>query len=315
MTASTGQQPAQRRRAPIGRGFWRSLRSVGAVFAALLALLIVVAAIGAAAHESSLAADVLTLAIPAFLAGALSFLSPCSLPILIGYFSIALRQSTRDLGWMTVAFLAGLGTTMAVLGAGFTALGAAVIDRQDQLEVAGGLVVIAFGIMSLAGKGFSGIRSFERPAATVSGAYLYGLIFALGWTTCVGPILGAILTMLLAQGSSTGGALSLVAGGALAIVYVLGLGLPLLILVSALRSRGSSGRAGRMLKGRGWTVNVAGRAIHLHSTTMISGVMLIVLGVLLASGQMAELSRTLAGSPLSSLETNLERWLNATIGR
>lgn len=285
------------------------------MFAALLALLLVVAGLSAIARQPSLSTDVLTLAIPAFLAGVLSFLSPCSLPILAGYFSIAIRQQANRLGVMTVAFLAGLGTTMAVLGAGFTALGAAVIDRQEQLSFFGGLIVIAFGVMSLAGKGFAGIRSFERPAATASGAYLYGLIFALGWTTCVGPILGAVLTMLLAQGSTTGGMLSLVAGGALAIVYVLGLGLPLLLLVSALSNKGSESRLNKMLRGRGWEVAVAGRTLYLHSTTLISGLLLIALGVLLATGQMTELSRMLEGSPLSTFETRLERLLNDLIGR
>ena len=169
--------------------------------------------------------------------------------------------------------------------------------------------------MSLTGRGFSGVKTFARPAATTGGAYLYGLIFALGWTTCVGPILGSILTLLLVQGSSLGGFLSLVAGAILALIYVLGLGLPLMMLVSALLSGGPSGRFIRALRGKAWEIKLGNHTVYLHSTSVVSGLLLIGLGILLATGQMTIISERLASSPLSEIGVRLENVLNRMIGR
>lgn len=292
-------------------GEWRMvLRSFGGVLAALVAILVLVAALGAAADEPQLAGDVIALAIPAFVAGIFSILSPCSLPIVVGYFSIALQEQRSRIGAITVAFLTGVGTTMAVIGAGFTALGSFAIEYQVWLAQIGGVLVIGFGVMSLLGKGFAGYSGFNRPAASISGAYLYGLIFALGWTTCIGPILGSILTLLLVQGSTTAGALSLAAGGSLALIYVLGLGLPIMLLVGALRSAGPQSRIARALRGRGWEVTVFGRTLYLHSTQVVSGLLLIFLGILLLTGQMTEMSEQLASSRLAQVGVDIEAWID-----
>ncbi|MGE3798135.1 MAG: cytochrome c biogenesis CcdA family protein [Thermomicrobiales bacterium] len=276
----------------------------------LMGVLVVAAALGAAFDEEELASDVISLAIPAFVAGVFSILSPCSLPIVIGYFTLALQEQRQRTGLMATTFLLGVGTTMAIVGAGFTALGSFAIDYQESLMRIGGVLIILFGVMSIAGKGFGGLRILRRGDATVGGAYLYGLVFALGWTTCVGPILGSILTLLLAEGSSTAGALSLVAGGTLSLIYVLGLGLPILVLVSALQSAGPSSRVTRALRGRGWEVNVLGRDWYFHSTQVVSGVLLMLLGALLFSGQMTTLSENLASSPLTELGLSIERWID-----
>ncbi len=167
--------------------------------------------------------------------------------------------------------------------------------------------------MSLLGKGFGGPRLFNRPAATAGGAYVYGLIFALGWTTCVGPILGSILTLLLAEGSSVGGVLSIAAGGGLVLVYVVGLGLPIFVLVSAIAAAGPANRVSRILRGRGWDVQFAGRTLYLHSTQIASGVMLIALGILLMTGEMTAISERLVGSSFSQQVVRLEGWLNDLI--
>ncbi|MBX3070596.1 MAG: cytochrome c biogenesis protein CcdA [Thermomicrobiales bacterium] len=294
-----------------GRREWLSALSwLVATLLLLVAVVIVVAAMGAVLDEPELASDVIALAIPAFAAGVFSILSPCSLPIVVGYFTLALQEDRARTGRMTVAFLLGVGTTMAIIGAGFTALGSFAIDYQETLVRVGGVLIILFGLMSIAGKGFGGFRMVRRSGISISGAYLYGLVFALGWTTCVGPILGSILTLLLAEGSSAAGALSLVAGGTLSLIYVLGLGLPILVLVSALQSAGPNNPVARALRGRGWEVAVGGRTLYLHSTQVISGVLLIVLGVLLFSGQMTAFSEQLATSPLTELGLSIERWVD-----
>jgi cytochrome c-type biogenesis protein len=304
---------------PGGRVVWPAsgwkgvLASVGLTLLGLVVMLLLVAVIGVVARQPALPAGVLALTLPAFLAGTLSLLSPCTLPILVGYFTLVLREHPTRIVPSTLAFLAGLATTMAVLGASFTALGSLAVEFQPQLAFVGGVMVAAFGVMSVFGKGFAGYRGFERPAATLGGSYLFGLIFALGWTTCVGPILGAILAMLLVNGSSLPGALSLAAGGVLSMIYVLGLGLPLLLLVVGLESGGPRSRLVRALRGRAWEPRVGNRTLLLHSTSVISGVLLIAVGILLATGQMTALGAQLAGSDLAQWAVALESWIAGAI--
>lgn len=293
------------------RSQWRSaLGAVGVALLFVVVLLLIVAGISRAADRPELAADVLALAIPAFIGGLLSSISPCSLPIIIGYFSIALQEQRDRIGLVTLAFLAGVGTTMTVLGASFTALGSLAIDYQTTLSLVGGLLIIGFGVMSLLGKGFTGLKVMRRPSAGLGGTYLYGLIFALGWTTCVGPILGSILTLLLAEGSSVGGALSLVSGSLLVMIYVTGLGLPIFLVVNALTAGGPGSRVARAMRGRGWEPKIAGRTIYLHSTELISGALLIALGLLLATGQLTTISEQLVSSPLTEFDLKIERWID-----
>lgn len=293
------------------RSSWRmALGAAGGALAFVFSLLLIVAGVSRAVDRPELAAEVLALAIPAFVGGVLSSLSPCSLPIIIGYFTLAMQEQRDRIGLVTLAFLGGIGTTMTVLGASFTAIGALAIDYQATLALAGGLLVIAFGVMSLAGKGFTGLKVMRRPGAGLGGAYLYGLVFALGWTACVGPILGSILTLLLAEGSSVGGVLSLISGALLVMIYVAGLGLPVFLIVSGLTAGTAGSRVTRVMRGRGWDVRVFGHTLYLHSTGVVSGVLLIGLGILLASGQMTAISEWLVASPLTELDLRIERWVD-----
>jgi cytochrome c-type biogenesis protein len=290
---------------------WRAAgKAIGVALLFVFLLLLIVAAISRLANRPELSADVLALAVPAFIGGMLSSLSPCSLPIVMGYFSIAFQEQRERIGVITLAFLGGVATTMTVLGASFTALGSLVIDYQTTMSLVGGILVIGFGVMSILGKGFGGLKMTNRPGSGTGGAYVYGLVFALGWTTCVGPILGSILTLLLAEGSSVGGALSLLAGSLLVLIYVTGLGLPIFILVNALTAAGPGSRVTRAMRGRGWMVNLFGREFYLHSTAVISGLLLIGLGLLLATGQMTEISQRLVSSPLTEFDLRIEHWID-----
>lgn len=309
MIAEAGRSPVVKEKRPRSE-WWAAVRAVGLALLVVVVLLLVVAAISRVADRPQLAADVIALAIPAFLGGVLSSISPCSLPIVMGYFSIALQEQRERVAWITLAFLGGVATTMTVLGASFTALGSLAVDYQTTLSTVGGLIVIGFGLMSLAGKGFTGLKLLNRPAAGIGGAYVYGLIFALGWTTCVGPILGSILTLLLAEGSSVGGALSLVSGGLLVLIYVTGLGLPIFLLVNAFSAAGPGSRVAKVMKGCGWEIQLGGRTLYLHSTAVVSGLLLVALGLLLATGQLTEISRQFVSSPLTNFDLRLDRWLH-----
>lgn len=292
------------------RSFWRAvLESLGIVVAGLVTIVLVSWLIGIMLGERDQAAKLATLALPALAAGALSVLSPCSFPIMLGYFSVTFQQQPKRIGLITLAFLLGVGTTMSVLGASFTALGSLAIDYQEQMARIGGLLIIAFGIMTLLGKGFSGLGLTRSGGAGAGAAYVFGLMFALGWTACVGPILGSILTMLLADGASTSGAFSLISGAALAQVYVLGMGLPILILVTAL-VRGVSGRdIGKLIQGREVGLHLGGRRLAINVMSLISGLLLVGLGILLFTGAMTRLTQELGSSWLAQWVVRIEEHL------
>ena len=253
--------------------------------------------------ERSSIGMVLAFALPAYLAGVFSLLSPCCLPILPAYFSFTFGAQRHRVVAMSIAFFLGLATTMVVLGASFSALSALIFPHRDIVSQIGGLVIVGLGLMLIARKGFTGVRLSDRPAATLAGTYLYGLTFAFGWTACVGPILGAVLTALATTG------LSVLAGAALAFIYALGIATPLTLLATFFGRLMQGPRAGRLLRGRGFTVGIGGHTLYLHSSGLISGAMLIIVGAFLASGQLAWFTERMAGGSASRWALSLEQWL------
>lgn len=192
----------------------------------------------------------LALALLAFAAGVLSFASPCTLPILPAYFAFAFQSGRRQIAANTIFFMLGLATMFSLLGAGASFIGRLLNDSADLLLLFGGSLIVGFGLMNLMGKGFSGFqRDDTEHSATLGGSYLFGLTFSLGWTSCVGPILGAVLTLAAAGASVLHGVMLL-------FIYALGLGLPLL-LVSTLFGRASrKSFVWRALRGKGWQVTL-----------------------------------------------------------
>jgi cytochrome c-type biogenesis protein len=116
--------------------------------------------------------------------------------VLSAYVGYTVQERGERITVSTIAFFLGVATTMVVQGASATALSQLLFLYLPTLTLAGGLLVIGIGVMSLLGKGFAGMPMLNRPVAGVTGAYLYGATFVLGWTACVGPIQGALLTML-----------------------------------------------------------------------------------------------------------------------
>lgn len=273
----------------------RALLAGGAVLVLALVPLGLRVLGGAGPAQADGGGNILVLAVPAFLAGALSFLSPCCLPILSAYFALSFQARRERVALMTLAFFLGLATTLVVLGATATLMSQLLFRNLRELTLAGGLIVIGFGVMSLFGKGFTGLRLLDRPDATYAGSYIYGATFALGWTACVGPILGAVLTLLATQG------VTVLQGAVLAFIYALGLGTPLMLTAtcwSRLRPAGTSGsRLWRIMRGRGFTLDLGRTTLHLHTTSIASGSLLIFMGVLLASGQLAVFSRWAVQTP------------------
>jgi cytochrome c-type biogenesis protein len=284
----------------------RPLLLAGAAALLVLVLAVVGIVLGRSTGTAPESAGVLILAVPAFLAGMLSFLSPCCLPILTAYFAYTFQVQRERMVRTTIAFFLGLATTLVALGATASALSQLLFRNLATLTLVGGVIIIGFGIMSLLGKGFSGIKLLERrPDAGVAGSYLYGATFALGWTACVGPILGALLTLLATQG------IAVLQGAVLAFIYALGLGMPLILLATYISRLDSQSRVWRAMRGRGFALDLGCTTLHLHTSSIASGLLLIAMGMLLATGQMATLSRWALQSPLTtwvlSLDSEIQR--------
>jgi cytochrome c-type biogenesis protein len=278
---------------------------LGALLGAGALVLLVLSLNNGQAASPAVSANLLVLLPAAFVTGVLSLLSPCTLPILPAYFAFSFQADRKNVVMMTVAFFVGLATTITVLGASATALSLLLLQHLRQLTLIGRLVVMAFGVMSLLGKGFAGPQFQDRPATTLVGSYLYGATFALGWTACVGPILGAILTLLATQGAG------IAQGAMLAFVYALGLGAPLIVVSTFFSRLGRGTRFWEILKGRGFEVRLGGHTLYLHTTSLLSGLLLMGMGYLLASGQLTLITQLAAGSDVSLWVVDMEENLRA----
>ena len=222
---------------------------------------------------------ILILTLLAFVAGIFSFLSPCTLPILPAYFAVTAQTDRTRMGMMSLAFFFGLASLFVAMGASASALGQLLRDYMFQISQIGGVIVVIFGIMTLFGKGFSGASFRGKPTSTFIGFFLFGATFALGWTPCVGPILSSIL--MLAASEKT-----VLQGMNLLFFYAVGLGLPLIIVATLCGNLPKDGMFWTLLRGKGWYLPIANKTVFLHTTNLFSGILLIVLGIVLATGYM-----------------------------
>ncbi|BCH16491.1 MULTISPECIES: cytochrome c biogenesis CcdA family protein [unclassified Mesorhizobium] len=216
-------------------------------------------------------------------AGAISFLSPCVLPLVPPYLCYMAGVSVDDfrgnagvtakadarspLLYASIAFVLGFSTVFVALGAGASTIGRLLRVWQEPLAMAAGVLIILMGLNFL---GIVRIPLLSREArfqsqgkpASIVAAYVMGLAFAFGWTPCIGPVLGPILT--LAGGRETVGE-----GAALLAAYSLGLGIP--FLIAAL----FSGAFMRFL---------AKFRVHLGRVEKTMGALLVVAGVFFLTG-------------------------------
>src|SRR4029078_330204 len=185
----------------------------------------------------------------AFLAGVLSFVSPCVLPLIPGYLSFVsgvtldemrggataappARAAPRRAVIASIAFVLGFSMVFIALGASATALGAFLMERLSLLGKVAGVIIILFGLhmMGVLKIGWlyaeKRVQTSRKPAGFF-GAMLVGFAFGFGWPPCIGPILAAILAVAAAQ-ESVGQGVKLLA------VYSAGLGVPFIITALAL---------------------------------------------------------------------------------
>jgi cytochrome c-type biogenesis protein len=230
----------------------------------------------------------LPLPIAAFVAGLVSFLSPCVLPLVPGYVSLIsgvgveeLRsQESRLLQKMmlnSISFILGFSVVFITLGAISTEVGQLLARYKSTLAQVAGVVIILFGLhltgifrinALYADKRLHGVKG----GSTAGGAFLIGFAFAFGWTPCVGPILAVILGFAAAQDSVVKGILLLM-------IYSMGLAVPFLLTSFGIE---------RFLK------FYSRFRSHMHALEVASGALLIALGVLLVFGRFTILSNYLS---------------------
>ncbi|NNU81937.1 cytochrome c biogenesis protein CcdA [Halovulum dunhuangense] len=217
----------------------------------------------------------------ALVAGVISFLSPCVLPIVppyLAYMAGTSLEAGQDPGRkprgmdprvVTAAafFVLGLSTVFLMLGVAASALGSALLSWQREMAIVAGVIITLFGLHFL---GILRIPILYRDAridagdrgGSAFGAYVMGLAFAFGWTPCIGPILGMILSLVIQDAT-------LSRGIAMMGVYALGLGLPFLLAAVFLdRFMGAMGRLRR----------------HMGRIEKATGLLLVVVGVMMATG-------------------------------
>ncbi len=213
----------------------------------------------------------LLLAVPlALLAGLVSFASPCVLPLVPGYlgyvggFASGERAGRGRLLAGVGLFVLGFTVVFVVFGVLFGTAGLLLRPWLDLITRIAGVVVIAMGLVFIGLFGFAQrtVKPRVKVATGLVGAPLLGVVFALGWTPCLGPTLVAVNAIVLDQGDPW-------RGGLLAAVYAIGLGVPFLLLALGL----------------GWaTTGVAWIRRHIRAVNIAGGALLVAIGVLMVSG-------------------------------
>ena len=245
-------------------------------------------------------------ALIAFVAGLASFLSPCVLPLVPGYISMISGVSldhlkghhgaeSRTSAWRAVvfnslAFNAGLSMIFVALGTAAGLVGAAVLSNP-YLRIGGGLIIIAFGLQLIGvlkiGALYRDTRKFgdESPRG-MAGSFVLGLAFAAGWTPCIGPILGGIIGLAATSGNWQSGLY-------LSAFYSAGLAVPFLLTGLLLN---------RFLGFYLWFRR------HLHKVEVFSGVLLIAIGLLIATNNVTRMAALAA-----RVIPNAEGWVMSKV--
>lgn len=221
----------------------------------------------------------------AFLAGLASFLSPCVLalvPAYVGYLggrSVTVTGMVIENRWVTfshgLAFIIGFSLVFVILGAAASAIGLLLYDLRTWLARIGGVIVIVFGLHTM-GVIHIPFLDFDRrpqfqpaPGLGYLSSAAMGIFFSAGWAPCVGPVLGAVLTMALNTARVNQGVILLS-------VYSMGLAIPFLLAALGI------GRVAELMRRHTRAVQVV---------SVITGVVMVVVGVLLMTGTMSRLAQ------------------------
>lgn len=209
-----------------------------------------------------------------FLEGIITFISPCLLPMLpiyVSYFAGGQERTMRKTLKNSLGFVAGFTTIFVAMGALAGTLGSFLLQYRTAVNIVTGLIVIFFGLNFLGvfrWTPFHGSKqSVDKSNLNFFSSYLFGVVFSIGWTPCVGAFLGSALTMAAQQGQVLQGTFML-------LVYSLGLGIPFVlsaVLIDKLKS----------------TFQFIKRNYKIIN--LISGILLLAVGILMMSGLLNKL--------------------------
>ncbi len=215
----------------------------------------------------------------AFLEGIITFISPCLLPMLpiyISYFAGGGERSVRKTLTGALGFVSGFSIIFVILGALAGTVGSFLKSHQTAVNIVSGLIVIFFGLNFLGVFKLNLFRGSSKQVDTRNmnffSALIFGVIFSLGWTPCVGAFLGSALMLASQQGHVIQGMLMLLA-------YSLGLGIPFIlsaVLIDYLKSAFN------------WIKR------HYNVINIVSGCLLILIGILMAAGILGRLLNLLS---------------------
>ena len=202
----------------------------------------------------------------ALLAGLVTFLSPCVLPLVPGYLGYVsgAAQTKARLVLGSILFVLGFTVVFVSLGVLAGSAGFLFLANSFWVQFVLGLFVVIFGLAMVGQFRFlqRSVKVPFSPKVGLAGAPLLGVVFAVGWTPCIGPTLAAVLTLASTTGDP-------VRGGILATIYSLGIGIPFVLIALGMR----------------WAVaSVAFVKRHLRAFNLFGGGMLILIGVLLMTG-------------------------------
>src|SRR3989344_4245124 len=210
----------------------------------------------------------------AFIGGMISVLLPCTLAILPAFFAYTFKER-KEITKMTLVFFAGFSMIFIVLGIFAAAIGETltsiqILETKNLIFISGALLIV-FGIMTILGKGFSFIKIDKKTGHDIAGIFTFGILFGLGWSACLGPVLAGIL--LIASTFH-----NYFYAAALLFFYSLGLFVPLFLISILFDKYNLTQKA--WLKGREYEIKLLGKIFYIHTTKVIAGTLLIASGII-----------------------------------
>lgn len=252
-----------------------------------------------------------------FIAGMVALFAPCCISVMLPAYFASSFERRRSLVAMTFVFAAGVALVILPIALGAAALGAAINEYHLEIYLAGGALMIALGVFMIAGGKLRlpmpGLRARERqgPLAVLTLGAFSGVASA-----CCAPVLAGVLALSGISGSFSGGLV-------LGIAYVFGMVFPL-FAIALLWERFNWGES-KLLRGRTFRLRVLGRELAVHSTALVSGLLLLAIGAFMivvafsgsampSSGWRLELSARLQhyGAVLTDWAGTIPGWITAT---